>query len=115
MDVRHIINRPLSLLLALCLVLAMAPGASAAGDCTCTDKCTFSAPNSGCAHCASAEESSFSCRGTYASNVSGTLSRTYGADLGEPFTLNITGGSGQLTIILENDVVTSIQYGVLTD
>lgn len=108
MDIRHIINRPLSLLLALCLLLAMAPAAGAAGDCTCTDKCTFSAPNSGCAHCASAEESGFSCRGTYASNVSGTLSRTYGADLGETFTLNITGGSGQLTLTGDKTYTVSV-------
>ena len=92
------IRRFLSLLLALCLLLPAIPAADAAGDCTCTDKCTFSAPNSGCAHCSSAEEGSFSCRGTYASNVTGTLDRTYGADLEETFTLNITGGSGQLTV-----------------
>ena len=99
MDIRKFLNRPLSLLLALCLLLAMAPvRVLAAGDCTCTDKCTFSAPNSGCAHCSSAEEGSFSCKGTLASAVAGNIDRTYGEDLSRKFRLNITGGSGQLTL-----------------
>jgi len=99
MDIRRFLNRALSLLLVMSLLLAMSPvRAYAAGECTCTDKCTFSAPNSSCPHCSSAEEGSFSCRGTWASAVTGDIDRTYGDDLSKKFRLDITGGSGQLTL-----------------
>ena len=83
----------------MCLLLAMAPvRALAAEDCSCTDKCTFSEPNSSCAYCSSAEEDSFSCRGTLPSAVTGKIDRTYGDDLDEKFSLTITGGSGELSL-----------------
>ena len=97
MDIRKFLTRPLSLVLIMCLLLAMAPvRVLAAGDCTCTDKCTFSTPNSSCAHCSSAEEGSFSCRGTLASAVAGNIDRAYGEDLSKKFRLIITGGSAML-------------------
>lgn len=100
MKMRALLKGSVSFLLTLCLVLSMMPiGALAAELCTCTDKCSFSAPNSACAHCSSAEESAFRCYGTIASAVSaGNLTRTYGSSLEETFSLSITGGSGQLTI-----------------
>lgn len=98
MDIRKFLNRTLSLFLVMCLLLAMSPVRALAADCTCTDKCTFAAPNSGCAHCSSVEESSFSCKGTMPSAVTGDIDRTYGEDLSKKFSLNITGGSGQLTL-----------------
>ena len=99
MDIRKFLNRPLSLVLVMCLLLAMAPvRVLAAGDCSCTDKCSFSTPNSSCAYCSTAEEAGFSCRGTLPSAVTGNIDRVYGDDLNEKFRLNITGGSGQLTL-----------------
>ena len=112
MKVDLVLKRTVSVFLSICLLLAMTPiRALAAGDCICTDKCSFSAPNSGCPHCSTAEEGSFACRGTYASNVTGTLSRTYGDGLEGNFYLNVTGGSGQLTLTGDQQYTISVSGG----